>query len=85
MTCEHFNFMVNAEVSRLTDTKGGRVIGYGCDVTARCVDCGLPFRWLGLPFGVSKTNPTVSIDGLELRGLLAPGEDLTWSQTKGQA
>jgi hypothetical protein len=80
MTCEHFNFQVKAEVNRLTREEGGPVIGYGCDVTVHCRDCGLPFRWLGLPSGVSKGQPTTSIDGLEMRGLIAPGADLSWAK-----
>lgn len=84
MTCEHFNFQVNAEVNRLTRGEGGPVIGYGCDVTVHCADCGMPFRWLGLETGVSKVKPTTSIDGLEMRGLIAPGADQSWAKAAGR-
>lgn len=70
--CEHENFAANVRVGRLTKDDGGPVTGYCADVTVKCVDCGLPFRFIGLNAGNHFAEPRVSVDGTELRAPLEP-------------
>ena len=72
MTCSHLNFAANASVGRLSDKEGGTITGYVVDVTVKCADCGLPFRWIGIAAGNHYAEPRVSIDGTELRAPLEP-------------
>ena len=72
MRCQHAGFSVQANVTRLTDGDGGPVTGYTTDITVKCADCGLPFRWLGLPGGSHHSEPRVSADALELRAPIEP-------------
>jgi hypothetical protein len=66
--CEHLNFAARVEVNRIED-KGQ----FAADVHIECVECHKPFRFLGLPGGVSLEKPTVSIDCTEARLPIAPG------------
>ena len=70
--CEHTNFGVSANVGRLTDVDGGPVTGYKMLLTIICTDCGLPFRFMGLPFGSHYAEPRLSVDSLELRAPIEP-------------
>jgi hypothetical protein len=65
--CKHENFKVQAQVNRLTDEEGGEVKKYSVDIEIHCADCFMPFRFIGLPGGVSPSQPTVNFDGTELR------------------
>lgn len=72
VTCEHddeFNSFVG--VHRLTD-KAGNVIRYAADIRITCTKCGQPFRFLGLPPGLSSIEPTCSFDGIEARMPITP-------------
>lgn len=64
--------MVTAEVSRLTNVEGGPVTGYSADIRVRCAQCDLPFRWMGLPGGLSRDQPATSLAGDELRAPIEP-------------
>lgn len=70
--CEHASFRSVARVGRLTDVDGGRVTGYTVDIKITCVDCGLPFRFMGLAAGSHFAEPRVSADALELRAPIEP-------------
>lgn len=65
--CNHENFEAAVIVNRLVDV--GR---FAADVHIKCVDCGTPFRFLGLPGGLHPEKPTVSFDGTEARMPIAP-------------
>ena len=72
MSCKHENHRAAVTVWRLSDT--GR---FTADITIKCSECGLPFRFLGLPAGLNLNGATVSVDGTELRVGIAPlGEDV---------
>jgi hypothetical protein len=62
MQCSHFNFSALVKVNRLEDS--GR---FCVDITIKCVDCGEPFRFLGLPAGLDLNGASVSADGTEAR------------------
>lgn len=70
--CEHLNFRADVKVGRLSETDGGPITGYCADVTVKCADCGLPFRFIGLAAGNHHSEPRVSIDGTELRAPIEP-------------
>jgi len=70
--CPHDDFTARVEVSRLTDTDGGPVARFSADITVGCATCGLPFRWVGLPGGLSPGQPMCSADGLKLRAPIEP-------------
>lgn len=67
ITCAHKNFSVNADINRFEDTGG-----FAADITIHCVECGLPFRFIGLEAGLRPDMPMVSVDGLELRAPIEP-------------
>lgn len=64
--CPHETFTAEVAVNRLTDG-GGPVTSFMADVRLSCAECGEPFRFVGVPFGVSPGQPCVSVDGRELR------------------
>ena len=70
--CVHMNFSAVDRVARLTDGDNGPVTGYTMDVRVKCADCGLPFRFMGLPFGSHYSEPRLSADSEELRAPIEP-------------
>ena len=77
MICPHMNFMADVDVARIT-SDDGVVYRYSADVKVKCNDCGLPFRFVGLPVGLDFNSPTVNVDATEARLPLAPkGEVLS--------
>lgn len=75
--CEHNNFLADVDVNRL-ENKHGEIHRYQADVRIKCTECGLPFRFIGLPAGMDLNGAAVSIDGQEARLAIAPkGEVLT--------
>lgn len=61
--------VAEVEVAYLEDT--GR---YSTGIKIRCVDCGQPFRFIGLPLGLNLNGATMSIDGLEARLAIMPAD-----------
>jgi hypothetical protein len=81
--CEHLNFDVHANVARIEkDETDKTIVAYSVDLRLHCRDCGLPFEWVGLPLGFSHYQPTVSIDGQEMR---VPAIPLGGKVTEGLA
>jgi hypothetical protein len=74
MTCEHQAFQCNAAVGRLSELPGGPITSYTVEITVHCTECGLPFRFIGLPAGNHYAEPRVSMDGTQLRAPLEPAE-----------
>lgn len=72
MACAHESFVVNADITRLTDTDNGPVTGYSASIRVNCDQCGLAFRFMGLPFGSHFAEPRLSADSEELRAPLEP-------------
>lgn len=69
MSCKHEDFLAHVRVNRLEDS--GR---FSADVTIKCVQCGTPFRFLGLPAGLDLNGATVSADGTEARLAIGTAE-----------
>lgn len=67
--CDHLGDCIEARVDVGHMEDSGRWIA---DVTIKCVRCGVPFRFLGLPGGLSFERPMVSITGEELRAPIEP-------------
>lgn len=55
MTCDHKNFQANFNVSHGPDERGKR--RYMAAAKVQCVDCGQPFRFLGLPGAMNLYRP----------------------------
>lgn len=62
MACEHKSFDAEVSVNRIEDI--GRFVA---DVRIKCMGCGEPMRFLGLPLGLDYNSSTVSFDGCEAR------------------
>lgn len=71
--CDHQNFHANVSIARLAaDDSGEKIVGFSAGVTIRCVDCGTPFEFVGLPMGYSPMQPMCSVDGYEARMPIMP-------------
>lgn len=70
--CPHENFDAVVAVNRITPVDGAPPTAFNADIRVRCADCGEPFRWIGVPAGMSPAKPMVSIDETELRAPLRP-------------
>ena len=66
-SCAHEQFRADVDVHLSEDV--GR---FFADVRIRCVQCNEPFRFIGVPAGLSWEAPRVSIDGLELHAPIEP-------------
>lgn len=76
MQCKHEQFECNASVTRLTDdTDSEKITGYTTDITVKCIQCGIPFEWIGIPGGYSPSQPMVNFDGTVLRAPIKPSSD----------
>jgi hypothetical protein len=73
--CQHEQFEVMAKVVRLTDGDNGPVTGYTADIRIKCVQCEMPFEFIGVPGGYSPSQPMVNFDGTELRAPIRPSSD----------
>lgn len=76
--CNHEAFEVIAHVTRLSADEGGPITGHCVDIQIRCAQCGLPFRFIGLPAGNHYAEPRVSVDGVELRAPIEPASHVTF-------
>lgn len=70
MSCEHFNFHTIVKVIRIVTPDG---MEYSAEVSIKCTDCGVPFKFLGLQVGLSFQKPMVSFGDQELRAPIIPG------------
>lgn len=66
--CKHMEFSAQVNVLRLEDSGI-----FNCDITIKCVECGEPFSFIGLPSGVDLEGAMVSIDDTEARLAIVPG------------
>jgi hypothetical protein len=70
--CEHLNFSCECDVNRLPTKEGGPIERFCMDVRVKCADCGLPFRFIGLPAGLDLNGAATSVDACEGRFAIAP-------------
>jgi hypothetical protein len=72
-SCPHENFDAFVDVGRITASDNDpTVIGYSAEIKVNCRDCSEPFRWTGVPAGLSPRQPMCSVDETELRAPLRP-------------
>ncbi len=67
--CEHEKFRSTVAVNRMVT---GQQIDFMADVKVKCVDCGRPFVFLGLPKGLAFKGAAVSFDAEEVRLAIEP-------------
>lgn len=72
MECEHKDFMVEADVNRISREEGGEIYRYQADIRIKCTQCGHPFRFIGLPMGMDFNGAAVSANGQEGRFAIYP-------------
>lgn len=74
VACPHLKFDATVAVGRIGtgDTVDGMPQAYVAEVTVWCADCDEPFRWVGVPAGMSFDQPAVSVDETELRAPIRP-------------
>lgn len=72
MSCKHEEFLADVDVNRLQEGEGGPVKHFCADIRIKCVQCGVPLRFLGLPLGLDLNGAAVSVDGTEARLACAP-------------
>ncbi|WP_135210379.1 hypothetical protein [Vitreimonas flagellata] len=72
MTCEHPEFRAQVGVGRLSQVEGGPITHYTAEIAIKCVACGEPFQFLGLPMGSNAYGAATSVDALELRAAIKP-------------
>lgn len=60
--CDHTNQKATVRVINLEDT--GKTMA---EIEISCSDCGTPYRFIGLPMGMSLRQPSTDVDGTELR------------------
>jgi hypothetical protein len=70
--CEHETFACECDVNRLPTKEGGPIERYQMDVRVKCADCGVSFRFIGLPAGLDLNGAAVSMDACEGRFAIAP-------------
>src|SRR5262249_3850714 len=76
--CEHEDFEAQVDVARMPAQEGGPIRRYMADVRVKCAQCGLPFRFIGLPAGLDLNGACVSVDATEAHLAIAPkGEVLS--------
>lgn len=67
MKCDHKNHIAEVDVNHIAD-----INRWQADVRIRCAECGLPFRFIGLPAGLDLNGAAVSVDATEARLSIAP-------------
>lgn len=72
MTCKHEAFNALTRVGRIRLEDGGPIVYYTIELVVFCAQCKQRFEFIGLPMGASAYQPTVNIDGTEMRAPLMP-------------
>lgn len=72
--CTHESFSACIEVHRLGADANAAPSNYMAEVTVRCANCNVPFRFLGPSTGLSFNKPTVNLTATTLHAPIAPGE-----------
>lgn len=67
LACRHEAFRADVATFRFEDT--GRFIS---EIKIECSQCALPFRFVGVPAGLSWDRPSTSIEGCTLNAPIEP-------------
>lgn len=63
--CQHEQFEADVAVGRISEVEGGPITHYTADVKIKCIECGLPFEFIGMPAGMNRKFPTTNVDFTE--------------------
>ena len=66
-TCKHRKFRSSVNIARMED-----VNQFNASVKINCLECGLPFQFIGLEVGYDSNGACVNVDGTEARLAIAP-------------
>ncbi len=69
--CAHESFSAAVGVHRVQDGPD-KPIDFNADVRIKCAQCGLAFRFIGLPRGLNFDGPGMSVDGTEAHLAISP-------------
>jgi hypothetical protein len=73
MDCQHMNFAVAANVGRIKARDEDELpSAFTVDLKIECSECHHPFEFVGLPMGLSMSEASVSVDGLEAHLPIVP-------------
>jgi hypothetical protein len=75
--CAHPNFETSSNIVKLAKENGGPVEHYICELQIRCIECKLPFRFIGkkVPIGFNVEYPTMNGDFTEMRIPIKPSNE----------
>jgi len=71
MKCEHHQFKVNSQIARLED-----VGKFQLDLKVHCLECKMPFQFVGLTPGLNLNGAAMSVDGIEARLAILPSDEV---------
>lgn len=75
MACGHVNQVMSGKIYGLMAPESPDVHTYIVHIEIRCVDCGKPFGFKGVPVGASTEGTRTDVSATELRvALLSPTE-----------
>jgi hypothetical protein len=70
--CQHEVYKVLGQVCEIVDDESHDVYAYRLEVSVHCVQCGMPFTFLGLPEGYNISEPMSNIDHTTARLPIKP-------------
>lgn len=70
--CDHGEFQIEGQVTRIEDETFEVVTGFQLDVAVRCCECNTRFKFKGLSVGIDLHGAAMSIDGVEGRFAIEP-------------
>lgn len=70
-SCDHTHFHQHSDFQFLADKKILML-----NLTLHCKDCGMPFKFVGVPAGISLSRATTSFGGNELRVPVEPAPEM---------
>lgn len=72
-SCKHIHFSSSVYVNRIVEKEDDQdAKSFSICVKINCADCREPFVFMGLPFGYSEWQPSMSPDRIEARLPIAP-------------
>jgi hypothetical protein len=72
--CQHEQFTCESNVFRTNEKEGMPVSHFAVEFKLKCSECGQPFRFRCTRLGLNFDEPTVSVDGEELRISVHPAD-----------
>jgi hypothetical protein len=70
--CPHEDFHVQANIGRIEPDSNGMPKAFICEISVSCQQCGEPFRFTGVPAGLSFAHPMVDVAETTLHAPVRP-------------